>query len=163
MLAFLCRDCMLGEIFKVILGCILSYLNHISLWEEYPLMLIYICYGSMISPFTCTGQNMVKGSRRGLACMTEPPKLFCLGANKAFRPLLIPLRQSKGKCTNDKEMNFLFELPWDHLNMFKYQCIQVGPHLEKCPFVIQFLGRYVIEMGVSNLSWNIKVTRYICY
>ncbi len=29
------------EVFKVILWCILSYLNRISLWEEYPLMLQY--------------------------------------------------------------------------------------------------------------------------
>ena len=31
--------------------------------------------------------------------------------------------------------------------------LQGRPHVEKCPFAIQFLGTYVIVMGVSNLSF----------
>ncbi len=29
-------------------------------------------------------------------------------------------------------------------------CMQEGPRVEKCPIAIQFLGTYVIVMGVRN-------------
>ena len=32
------------------------------------------------------------------------------------------------------------------------ECMQGGPEVEKCPIAIQFLGTYVIVMGVSNPS-----------
>ena len=31
-------------------------------------------------------------------------------------------------------------------------CMQGEPHVEKCPFAIQWLGAYVIVIGVSNHS-----------
>ena len=35
--------------------------------------------------------------------------------------------------------------------------MQEGPRVEKCPIAIQFLGTYVIVVGVSNLQGNIEM------
>ncbi len=39
----------------------------------------------------------------------------------------------------------------------KKHCMQEGPRVEICPIAIQFLGTYVIVMGVSNLPGNIEM------
>ncbi len=38
--------------------------------------------------------------------------------------------------------------------------MQEGPPVEKCPIAIQFLGTYVIVMGVSNRPWNIEMETF---
>ncbi len=35
--------------------------------------------------------------------------------------------------------------------------MQEGPQIKTCPIAIQFLGTYVIAMGVSNLPGNIEM------
>ncbi len=39
--------------------------------------------------------------------------------------------------------------------------MQGGPEVEKCPFVIQFLGTYVIVRGVSN-HYGDKASLWTC-
>ncbi len=45
-------------------------------------------------------------------------------------------------------------------DMFKKHYMQERPRVEKCLIAIQFLGTYVIVMGVSNLPWNIEMETF---